>query len=146
MHLLARYSAAYASNRYRGLQQFFKWLAAEDEIPDPMAGLHPPKIPGRLVLVFSDAELAALERACAGRGFGQRRDAAIVAAFRATGVRLAELAGLRYSPDRLRESDVDLTAREITVTGKGRKPRTVRMDRDAARTLDRYLRVRSISR
>jgi site-specific recombinase XerD len=36
--LLSRYSNAYASNQYRALQQFFKWLAAEDELPDPMAG------------------------------------------------------------------------------------------------------------
>jgi site-specific recombinase XerD len=34
--LLDRYSSAYASNQYRALQQFFKWLAAEDELPDPM--------------------------------------------------------------------------------------------------------------
>ena len=39
--LLARYSAAYASNQYRALQQFFKWLAAEDELPDPMAATAP---------------------------------------------------------------------------------------------------------
>src|ERR1035438_4527164 len=43
--LLGRYSAAYASNQFRALQQFFKWLAAEDEIPDPMAGLRPPHVP-----------------------------------------------------------------------------------------------------
>ena len=30
--LLERYSAAYASNQFRALQQFFKWLAAEEEI------------------------------------------------------------------------------------------------------------------
>jgi hypothetical protein len=36
--LLDRYSSAYASNQYRALQQFFKWLAAEDQLPDPMAG------------------------------------------------------------------------------------------------------------
>ena len=118
VHLLARYSAAYASNQYRGLQQFFKWLAAEDEIPDPMGGLHPPNVPAKLVPVFTGTELSALEQACTGRGFAQRRDAAIIAVFRATGIRLAELAGLRYSPDRLREGDVDLLAREITVTGK----------------------------
>ena len=39
--LLGRYSAAYASNQYRALQQFFKWLAAEDELLNPMAGLAP---------------------------------------------------------------------------------------------------------
>jgi site-specific recombinase XerD len=31
--LLDRYGSAYASNQYRALQQFFKWLAAEDELP-----------------------------------------------------------------------------------------------------------------
>jgi integrase/recombinase XerD len=83
VHLQARYSAAYTSNQYRGLQQFFKWLAAEEEIPDPMTGLHPPKVPAKLVPVFTSTELAALEQACAGRGFTQRRDAAIIAVFRA---------------------------------------------------------------
>ena len=39
--LLDRYSSAYASNQYRALQQFFKWLAAEDELPDPMERLQP---------------------------------------------------------------------------------------------------------
>ena len=31
--LLARYSPAYASNQYRALQQFFKWLAAAPPAP-----------------------------------------------------------------------------------------------------------------
>ena len=39
VRLLARYSDAYASNQYRALQQFFRWLAAEDELPDPMTRL-----------------------------------------------------------------------------------------------------------
>ena len=43
--LLDRYSSAYASNQYRALQQFFKWLAAEEELPNPMAGLQPPPVP-----------------------------------------------------------------------------------------------------
>ena len=33
--LLDRYSSAYASNQYRALQQYFRWLAAEDRLPDP---------------------------------------------------------------------------------------------------------------
>src|ERR1700755_2911575 len=40
--LLDRYSTAYASNQYRALQQFFKWLAAEDQLPDPLAPPPPP--------------------------------------------------------------------------------------------------------
>src|SRR5579859_4177163 len=89
--LLDRYSSAYASNQYRALQQFFKWLAAEDDIPDPMAGLAPPHVPDRPVPVFADGDLDRLQRACAGRSFAQRRDAAIIAVLRATGIRLSEL-------------------------------------------------------
>ena len=51
--LLGRYSTAYASNQYRALQQFFKWLAAENQLPDPMAGLQPPRVPAKLVPVFT---------------------------------------------------------------------------------------------
>ena len=141
--LLGRYSAAYASNQFRALQQFFKWLAAEEEIPDPVAGLRPPHVPDKPVPVFADGDLPRLERACAGRSFQQRRDAAVIAVFAATGIRLSELAGIRYDPDDPRRSDVDLWHREITVRGKGRKTRTVKISYDAARSLDRYLRVRT---
>jgi len=85
--LLGRYSDSYASNQYRALQQFFKWLSAEEGMPDPMAGLHPPRVAGRLVPVFAEGELARLERACAGRGFAERRDAAIIAVLQASGCR-----------------------------------------------------------
>jgi site-specific recombinase XerD len=64
--LLDRYSSAYASNQYRALQQFFKWLAAEDQLRDPMAGLQPPRVPDKIVPVFAPGELARLEQACAG--------------------------------------------------------------------------------
>ena len=141
--LLGRYSAAYASNQFRALQQFFKWLAAEDEIPDPMARLRPPHVPDKPVPVFADGDLPRLERACAGRSFQQRRDAAVIAVFAATGIRLSELAGIRYAPDDPRRSDIDLWHREITVRGNGGKTRTVKISYDAACSLDRDLRVRA---
>ena len=62
---------------------------------------------------------------------------------RASGIRLSELAGIRYDPDDPRRSDVDLWQREITVRGKGGKPRIVKISYDAARGLDRYLRARA---
>ena len=76
-----------------GLQQFFKWLAAEEEVLDPMAGLKPPESP-----------------ASPSRSSPQ-----------GTGMRLSELAGIRYNPDDPRRSDLHLWHREITVHGKGRK-------------------------
>ena len=141
--LLGRYSPAYASNQFRALQQFFKWLAAEEEIPDPMAGLRPPRVADQPVPVFAGEELPRLERACAGRSFQQRRDAAVIAVFAATGIRLSELAAIRYDPDDPRRSDMDLWHREITVRGKGGKTRTVKIGYGAARALDRYIRVRA---
>jgi site-specific recombinase XerD len=141
--LLDRYSSAYASNQYRALQQFFKWLAAEDQLPDPMARLQPPRVTAKLIPVFTPEELTRLEQACAGRSFAQRRDTAIIAVFKATGIRLAELAGLRYNPGDPRRSDIDLWQREITVRGKGGKNRIVKIGHQTARSLDRYIRARA---
>jgi site-specific recombinase XerD len=118
--LLGRYSAAYASNQYRALQQFFKWLVGEQEIPDPMAGLKPPRLPDKPVPVFTGNELSQLGRACAGRGFGERRDAAVIAVLEATGIRLSELAQIRCDPDDPRRSDVDLWRRGIQSSRQGR--------------------------
>ena len=42
--LLGRYSSAYASIQFRALRQFFKWQAAEEDLPDPMAWLRAPNV------------------------------------------------------------------------------------------------------
>jgi site-specific recombinase XerD len=67
----------------------------------------------------------------------------VIAVFAATGIRLSELAAIRYDPDDPRRSDMDLWHREITVRGKGGKTRTVKIGYGAARALDRYIRVRT---
>jgi site-specific recombinase XerC len=94
------------------------------------------------VPVFTSGELSKLERACQGRGFAQRRDAAIIAVFKATGIRAAELAGIRYDAHDPQASDLNLWQREITVRGKGGKVRVVKITHDGALALDRYIRVR----
>ena len=141
--LLGSYSEAYARQQYRSLRQFFRWLAAEDQVPDPMAGLRAPAVRDKPVPFFTSVELSELEQACRGSTFAQRRDAAILAVFRVTGIRLAELAGIRYDPGDPGRSDLDLERREIHVRGKGGRDRTVRIDHEAARRVDRYLRVRA---
>jgi len=142
-NLLTLYSDAYASNQFRALQQFFRWLAEEEQLPDPMARLRAPTVTEKLVPVFTSEELSALEKTCQGRSFAHRRDAAIIAVLTATGIRAGELAGIRYDPRDPRRSDLDLWRREITVRGKGGRPRVVRIGHEAARAVDRYLRVRS---
>ena len=139
VHLLTRYSDAYASKQFRALQQFFRWLAEEEQLPDPMTRLRAPKVTEKLVPVFTSGELSALEKTCQGRTFAQRRDAAVLTA---TGIRAGELAGIRYGPRDARRSDLDLWQRQMTVRGKGGRPRVVRIGHEAARALDRYIRVR----
>ena len=118
--LLGRYSPGYASNQYRALQQFYKWLAAEDECPDPMAGMKVPAAVPKAVPVFADrGEIERMIWKCRGRTLRARRDTAILTLFRDTGCRLAELSGLA-------EADVDLKQREALVTGKGGRQRVVR--------------------
>jgi len=141
--LLRHYSQTYACQQYRSLQQFFRWLAAEDEIADPMARLRAPKVAQKPVPFFTSGELSKLEKACRGSTFAQRRDAAILAVLTATGIRLAELAGICYHPDDPGQSDVDLQRREIYIRGKRGKDRIVRIDHEAARRVDRYLRARA---
>ena len=140
--LLDRYSSAYASNQYRALQQFFKWLAAEDELPDPMAGLPPPPVPQQLIPVFTSQELATLDQACAGRSFAQRRDTAIIAVFKATGIRLSALASAT-APVTRRAATSTCGSGRSPVRGKGGMDRIVKIGHQAARSLDRYLRARS---
>ena len=139
VRLIAAYSDTYANNQFRALQQFFKWLSAEDPerpLPNPMAGLRPPKVDEKIVPVFTDSELAALLATCKGGGYAARRDRAMLIMFRDTGIRLSELAGLATA-------DVRLKAREADVTGKGGKQRTVKFGYDTAQALDRYLRERA---
>jgi len=109
-----------------------------------MGRLRPPKVTEKLVPVFSSVELSKLERACQGRTFAQRRDAAIISVFRANGIRLSELAGICYDPEDPQRSDLDLWQREITVRGKGGKRRIVKIGHETARALDRYLRARAL--
>jgi integrase len=103
-----------------------------------MAGLRPPAAAEKLVPVLTADELSRIDQVCAGRTFAQRRDAAIIAVFLATGIRLAEMAGIRYDPGDPRRSDIDVWQREITVRGKGGKARMI-----LKRSLDRYIRSRS---
>lgn len=132
--LLERYSPAYASNQHRALQQFFRWLSAEEDIPNPMEGLRVPQAQAKAVPVFGAGDLDKLLRTCRGRTRKDRRDTALILLFRDTGCRLSELAGLTLA-------DIDLRQREALVTGKGNRQRWVKFSAQAAVAVDRYLRV-----
>jgi site-specific recombinase XerD len=138
--MLQRWKPATANNRYRGLQQFFRWLQEEGEIKaSPMINMRPPVVPEQSVPVLTDEQVKALLRTCEGKDFDSRRDAAIIRLFLDTGMRRAELSGLRLE-------DVDLDHHVAVVMGKGRRPRGCAFGRKTALALDRYLRVRAMHR
>jgi integrase/recombinase XerD len=136
----AGYSTKYVHNIGAAVAAFWAWWAVEEDLPNPMMrvavpaapklGSNPPPV---IELEQLEALLKDAER---GRDFESRRDAAFVRMFASTGVRLSELTNLVLD-------DVNLSKREMIVTGKGGKTRRVRFDRRCALALDRYIRVRS---
>jgi integrase len=130
VQLLARHSDLHASNQYRALQQFFRWLAGEEQLPHPMARLRAEGDPEAGAGVHQRRTIGPGED-LPGPHVRQRRDAAVIAVLKATGIR-AELAGIGYDARDPRRSDVDLWQREITVRGKGGKPQVVRIGHEAA--------------
>lgn len=134
---LASRQPATAGNRYRSLQQFFRWCEEEREIDaSPMAKMRPPKVAETPISTISPDDVRALLRICAGATFEDRRDTAIILLLWDTGMRRGELAGLAVD-------DVDRHMCVLHVVGKGNKARAVPYGKRAGIALDRYLRLRA---
>ncbi len=126
----------HGEDRYRGLFRFCGWLVDEDEIPvQPMKALSPPQPKAKPVPVLSDAELAALLKACAGKDFPDRRDEAMIRLLLDCGLRVSEQCALSAE-------GIDLDQGLAIVRGKGNKVRPVYFSARTARAGDRYIRSR----
>ena len=135
--VLAHWKPSTANNRYRGIQQFFRWCVEEGEIKEsPMVRMRPPKIPEESQPVRTEQEFRRLIKACEGTEFADRRDMALVRLFMDSGARRAEISNLRVE-------DVDFDQNVVLVMGKGARPRACPFARKTAQALDRYLRARS---
>ena len=126
-----------ARARYMALRRFSHWLAAEGEVDgDALLGMTPPKLTTKIVDPLTDAELRDLIKACAGTGFADRRDEALVRLMAETGMRAGECASLALA-------DVDtLHGRAVIRSGKGGRDRAVPFSPQTAAALDRYIRMR----
>ncbi len=124
----------------RALQQFFKWLAAKGRSPTPWPRSRPASRQARPGLRRRGPAAAG---ACLRGPRVRAALAALIAVFGATGMRLSELAGIRYDAEGPGRSDVDLWHREMARAGQGPQDQDRRVGFDAARGLDRYLRVRA---
>jgi site-specific recombinase XerD len=124
------------SVEYRALQQFWKWALEEEEIErSPMERMTAPRVPDSPVPVVDAESFKKLLKTTEGRGYTDRRDAAILLVLYDTGARLGEVVGMTLS-------DVELRDRLAYVTGKGGHTRAIRFGAKTAVALDRYLRLR----
>jgi site-specific recombinase XerD len=140
-HLIAQ-SAAPATQmaRFVGLNAFFRFLSDPDEQvikANPMAGMKAPQMPQDVPTpILSAADTQKLLKACDGRTFEDRRDAAIILLMLSTGLRRDEVAGILIE-------DCVFDARRITVkTGKGERTREAEYGSDASEAIRKYLRLR----
>ena len=143
-YLLELHKPATANNRYRGLQQWFRWMASEDEIEySPFVKLSPPTVPEEPVPIVPIEDIRAVLATCKRRTFINLRDEAIIRLFCDTGLRVSEMAGLMKEPeDDRRVPHVDLEQLMTWVLGKGRRLRGVPFGSRTGLAIDRYVRER----
>ena len=110
---------------------YFNWLQRESLIDrNPTTNLGVIKVAKKEKKTYTDWELEKLNRCC-----GNLRDRAILHFLRSTGCRISEVTELN-------RDQVNLSALECIVHGKGNKERTVYLDSVAGAVLDEYLRER----
>jgi len=138
--LQERARPATVAQRYRSLQQFFRWLVDAGEIREsPMAKMKVPAVPVEPPPILEDADLRKLLDACKGSDFEARRDSAIIRMLLDTGMRRGELTGLLVTHVEFDKRD----GGAAVVMGKGRRPRACPFGVKTAASLDRYLFARA---
>jgi site-specific recombinase XerD len=134
--LTERVSPATTAKHYRSLQQLFRWLVEDGEIPSsPMKSMRAPIVPEQPVDILTDDELSRLLAAAKGNTFENRRDTALLRLLIDGGMRAEELMGIGVD-------DVDDELSVVHVLGKGRRRRAVPYGTKTADALRRYRRVR----
>lgn len=120
----------------RGIKTWLNWLVNEGDLEvSPMRNVAMPRLEKRVPPPFAPEDVHRLLRACDTKTAKGLRDYAIVLALTDTGLRASEFVSLRVS-------SVDMRTGLITVIGKGRKQRTVRVGARARKSILRYLGTR----
>ena len=118
------------------LRSYFNYLARQGELQqNPANGVQAPKQSRRLPKAL-DADQVERFLKPAGNSEIELRDQAMAELFYSSGLRLSELASLDLG-------DIDRHQGLVTVTGKGRKTRTVPVGRVALDALSAWVKVRS---
>ncbi len=120
--------------RLSSLSSFFRYLRRHGIFEvDIMAKVAPPRQPKRLPVFFKESELEHLyDEGLFADDFLGRRDRLMLRLLYETGIRRAELAGLR-------EESADLSALTLKVLGKRNKERLIPIESELAHNISEYL-------
>lgn len=119
--------------KYRALRAFLKWCVRQNYLIESPLTFGPPKLPDIIKPAFSDDELKGIVKACQG-SLGLRNKAMVLVLID-TGMRRDELAHIKIV-------DINLDARLISITGKGRKQRLIPVTPTTLKTIWQYLKER----
>ncbi len=132
-------SIALALAAWRG---YYRWLARRHLVQvNPVDGIRAPKAPKPLPKALAPDVAVSLMQAAPDDALG-KRDHAMFELLYSSGLRLAELVGLDARPGPQAQCWLADELDEVTVTGKGRKRRTVPVGHHAAAALRAWLAVR----
>ncbi|MBL7912983.1 MAG: tyrosine-type recombinase/integrase [Bacteroidia bacterium] len=137
-HLMDKKQSPRSVNRKLStLKSFFKYLVRSHILTiNPMQKVQGPKVAKKLPVFIDEAQTKQLfEGYTFKTGFEGLRDKLVIDIFYQTGIRRAELLGLK-------ESDVDLYESQLKVLGKRNKERIIPFDLGLKRNLEMYLNVK----
>ncbi len=127
-------------------RSFFRWLGARGEAAaNPVSGVRAPRRPARLPKALPAEQAVALAAHETDGSPAALRDRAMVELLYSSGLRLAELVALDWrffsATAKVPRSSgwIDLASAEVTVTGKGRKQRSVPIGSAAVAALRDWL-------
>jgi integrase/recombinase XerC len=117
------------------IRAFYRYLLASGAVSlNPVQGILPPKSPRNLPKVM-DADQTAQLVEIKDNDILAIRDKAILELMYSSGLRLAELVGLDLA-------NIDFSDAVVTVTGKGKKTRSIPVGRHALKALKKWLKSR----
>jgi len=124
------------------LRSFYKYLQRRKIIPaSPMAMIKAPKVPERLPVFIDEEKLDYLLDS--GEFFNDTfpsvRDKVVIEILFGTGMRLAELLGMK-------ETDIDLYEETVKVLGKRKKERIIPITKQLVNQLKMYLDLKSLQK
>jgi site-specific recombinase XerD len=136
-YLAELYDQAYArrsiARKVSAVRAFFADACRRDLLrANPTEGVAQPKLDRPLPKALTQTQMAIALDAVTGSGPADLRDRALLETLYATGLRVSEVAGMRWS-------DVERGASTIRVTGKGRKDRVVPIGTQARHWIERYV-------